>query len=135
MMCAVSVEFDRMKILIMNVYMPCDDNRPNHNIVEYNAVLNDMRTIFNSSDAQHVIVGGDFNTDLKRSNYFTRALKNFVCDDNMYLCVKDVCNTVQFTYYSKSSDARSLIDHFIISDNIHNALMSYDEIDNHNNFF
>ncbi len=52
----------------------------------------------------------------------------------MYPCIKSDCSTVQCTYYSKGSTARSLIDHFVISENLQDDLLSYDEIDSHNNF-
>ncbi len=47
--------------------MPCDDNRPNQNIIEYKSVLNDIITLCNGADAHYVIIRGDFNTDLSRT--------------------------------------------------------------------
>ncbi len=52
----------------------------------------------------------------------------------MYLCVKDICNTVKHTYYCKSTDARSLIDHIYVSENCGSPLLHYDEVHGHNNF-
>ncbi len=37
--CAVSIEYDNIKVLLICVYMPCDDNTPNQNIIEYKSVL------------------------------------------------------------------------------------------------
>ncbi len=61
--CAVSIEYENIKVLLICVYMPCDDNRPNQNIIEYKSVLNDIITLCNGVDAHYVFVGGDFNTD------------------------------------------------------------------------
>ncbi len=60
--CAVTVELGHTRILIVCVYMPCDNYRPTHNILHYNIALNDIKTICNSVNVQHVIVGGAFNT-------------------------------------------------------------------------
>ncbi len=114
--------------------MPCDHNRPTHNISDYNIALNDIITICNSVNVQHVVLGCDFNTDLNRSSYFTRAMYDYVIGENLYFCVKNACNTVKSTYYSKSSKSRSLIDNFVISENMGDTLSSYDEMDSHINF-
>ncbi len=89
--------------------MPCNDNRPNQNIIQYKSVLNDTITLCNGADAHYVIVGGDFNSDLNRTLYFTRYFMQYV--------KKDICNTVKHIYYSNSTDARSLIDHIFVSVN------------------
>ncbi len=73
-------------------------------------------------DAQQVIIAGDLNTDLVRDHYSTHALNQFVENENLYLCVMDEYNTVMHTYYSKSCDSRSRIDHFLISENCSSAL-------------
>ncbi len=54
--------------------MPVDDNRPNQNIIEYNYVLNDIKTICNIVDAQQFLIGGALKTDLVRDHYCTRPL-------------------------------------------------------------
>ncbi len=58
----------------------------------------------------------------------------YVKNENMYLCVKDICNTVKHTYYYKSIDARSLIDHIFASENYGSLLLHYDEVHGHNTF-
>ncbi len=47
--------------------------------------------------------------------------------------MKDVCNTVKHMYYSKSTDARSLIDYIVLSENCGSLLLHYDEVNRHNN--
>ncbi len=42
--------------------------------------------------------------------------------------MNDICNTVKHTYYSKSTDARSLIDHIFVSENCGSLLLHYDEV-------
>ncbi len=47
--------------------MPCDDNRPNQNIIEFKSVLKDIITLCNGANAHYLIVSGNFNIDLSRS--------------------------------------------------------------------
>ncbi len=54
-MCAVSIEHDNIKVLLICVYMPCNDNRPNQNIIENKSVLNETITC-NGADAHYVVI-------------------------------------------------------------------------------
>ncbi len=83
-------------------------------------------------NVQHVIVGGDFNTDMIRNSYFSIVMYDYVISGHFYFCVKNACNTVKSTYYSRCSKSRSLIDHFVISKNMGNRLLSYDEVEQSN---
>ncbi len=95
--CAVTVEIQGTRILFVCTYIPCEDNRPNHSIVDFKIALNDIKTIFNSVNVQHVILGGDFNTNCRRSSYFTTAFNEYINDEFLYPCIKCDCNTVQCT--------------------------------------
>ncbi len=48
------------------------------------------------------------------------------------VCGRDVCNTVRHTYFSKSIDAISLIDHMFVSEKCGSLLLHYDEVHGHN---
>ena len=133
--CAVIIECDNFKVLLICVYMPCDDNRPDSNIVEYNSVLNDIQSIFNLvHDVQHVIIGGDLNTDFSRNSYCTNAINRFLCDENLYCISKSNNCNIDFTYQSKGSGARSFIDHFIISQTLNTQVLNYETVDGADNF-
>ncbi len=49
------------------------------------------------------------------------------------LCVNDSCSTVEFTFCSKDTGNQSLIDHFIMSENATELLLSYDDMAGENN--
>ena len=68
--CAVEMECDIGKLLIINVYMPCDDNKQNGNVIEFRELLNDVCILSNSTDATHLYIMGDFNTDFSRTKVF-----------------------------------------------------------------
>ena len=57
-MCAVTVHVDEGILLLVCVYMPCDDRRPNDNLLEYIQVLNDIEVVCNIVDANFVCIGG-----------------------------------------------------------------------------
>ena len=132
--CAVKVEFEEQSLLLICSYMPCDDWCRNQNINEDNDILNDIVILSNSIDVDFICIGGDFNTDITRNNYQTLALNTFIHENNLNLCANDVCCNVDFTFRSKGTGAVSLIDHFILSDNIFDRLMSFESIDSINNF-
>ncbi len=48
--------------------------------------------------------------------------------------MNDPCSTVKFTYCSKGTGNQYLIDHFILSENATELLLSYDDVDGVNNF-
>ncbi|ELU01739.1 hypothetical protein CAPTEDRAFT_217538 [Capitella teleta] len=88
------------KFILINAYMPCDS----HNIVlndEYKEILNDVESVIVlHHEIDHVIIGGDLNTDISR-------------------------NTVGFTYNNEATGAQSVLDHFIVSENLLGSIESY----------
>ena len=131
--CAVEMECDTGKLLIINVYMPCDDNKQNGNVIEYRELLNDICILCNSTDATHLCIMGDFNTDFSRTNAQTMSLKNFIDSNDFYCCSVAHKVKVPFTYTSKINGNRSLIDHCILSENLTDQVVSYCSIDNVHN--
>ncbi|ELT97547.1 hypothetical protein CAPTEDRAFT_202914 [Capitella teleta] len=84
------------KFILINAYMPCDS----HNIVlndEYKEILNDVESVIVlHHEIDHVIIGGDLNTDISR--------------------VRSV---------HSATGAQSVLDHFIVSENLFGSIESY----------
>ena len=116
--CAVTMESNLGKVLIINVYMPCDDNKLSGNVVEFKDTLNDICILCNSTDATHLVIMGDFNTDFGRNNVQTKTLSNFINSNDFYCCSNAFKVNVPFTYRSKINGNTSLIDHCIMSENL-----------------
>ena len=133
-MCAVIAEIGDEKLLLINVYMPCDDRCLDQNINEYVQVLNDIEILCNSVNVDYICIGGDFNTDLARSNIQSCTLNDFTIRSDFNYCAQDMCCNVEYTFCSKGTGATSFIDHFIISDNMLGKLKSFDSIESINNF-
>ena len=131
--CAVILEVDLVKFLIVCVYMPCDDWRGNGNVIEYNNILNDICIVSNSVGANYVCIGGDYNTDLNRNTPQTEALKSYIGDNNLYICTNSTTSSIQYTYRSKINNTRTLIDHFIVSENLGRKLLEVTATDSIHN--
>ncbi len=61
-------------ILILNAYMPCDNNMQDDNFATYMAVMGEVEQIIHSLNPTHIIFGGDLNTDLARSSPHVKDL-------------------------------------------------------------
>ena len=81
---AVLVSWDGFKILVINVYMPTDKGTLNN---EFTEVLNDICNICIESEVNHIIIGGDFNTDFSRNNPQSNALNEFCNIENFSKCL------------------------------------------------
>ena len=109
-------------------------NDINSNIYEYNEVLSAIHMLQSLYTPHYIICGGDWNTDFTRKTSLLTKLRVRFCDCERLTCVNLVSNAQQFTYVSDINGSKSLIDDFIISDNLLNYVNSSDvrdDIDNH----
>jgi hypothetical protein len=114
------------KFILINAYMPCDS----HNIVlndEYKEILNDVESVIVlHHEIDHVIIGGDLNTDISRMRSVHSAmLKEFCTRLSLRFCLSSPKNTVGFTYNNEATGAQSVLDHFIVSENLFGSIESY----------
>ena len=119
-------------IFLFNVYMPCDTANHVH-LFEYNTILSDIAKCCTDNGVLNCIIGGDINTDLSRLySGNTISLQKFVAQENLSLALSAVDNTIEHTYRGFNNSV-SLIDHFIVSENIQTHVEEYyteDSIDN-----
>ena len=130
--CCIRLSIDMGHIYLFNVYLPCDTT--NHeNLCEYNMILTDIAKYCAENDASNCIIGGDMNTDLSRvKSGNTISLHKFISEENLSFVLKDRPNSVDYTYKGMNNNV-SLIDHFIVSENICSRIEGYysqDSIDN-----
>ena len=121
--CAVELKSDNIKLIIMSIYMPTDNEV---SYIEYGDVLDEISSILGSYDNYDVVLGGDFNVDFSRiGSRNLQLLKLFISQEEL------TCATLQIVNnnYSRSDvhNNRSFIDHFIVSQNIDfNVSVSHD---------
>ena len=91
--CAVIIQLaGNAKMLLICVYMPCDDRRADGNLNEYIDTLNEIEILCNSAHVNQICIGGDFNTDLNRNTHQTRKLIELLSEQGYSLCVDDPCS-------------------------------------------
>ena len=115
--CCIRLSTDMGHIYLFNVYLPCDTT--NHeNLCEYNMVLTDIAKCCAENDVSNCIIGGDMNTDLSRvKSGNTISLHKFVSEEILSFVLKDRPNSIDYTYKGMNNNV-SLIDHFIVSENL-----------------
>jgi exonuclease III len=124
--CAVQVKSKDFDFILCNIYMPCDTVYDHVNIQEFNDVLDEVSRICHTCDSNHIIIGGDFNTDLTRINSaHTQNLKPYLANENLKYCDDSMCCNVDYTYTSKINGVQSTLDHFLVSENLFTWLNKY----------
>ena len=117
--CAVKVVTDLTSVLLCTVYMPCDTTHDVNNQVIFDESLNELISIADLENVSSIIIGGDFNTDLSRSNSLhTLSVERLVACGDVSLLNNLPGYDVDYTYESVMSLARSTIDHFLVSCNL-----------------
>ena len=64
---AGALSFHNVKILLCNIYMPCDGSYHDPLSQSFGDVLSVVRSLIEMNSADFVLLGGDMNTDLNRS--------------------------------------------------------------------
>ena len=117
---------DDLSMLLFNVYMPCDQGYKGDKFIEYQDILAEIHTIANSNDSSFCIIGGDFNTDFSRvTSPHTVELKSFCSSENLVPCASLPLSLVTYTYECSVTYTKTLIDHFLVSDNFKPAVLEY----------
>ena len=60
---AAIISLHESKLLLINVYMPCDQNQYD---AVYDDVLYDINMLIQTHSIDHILIGGDLNTDITR---------------------------------------------------------------------
>ena len=125
-LCAILLENGCSKILLFNAYMPCDGA---DGFEEYCDVLDCAAAVIEKVNVNHVVFGGDFNTDIARNTRHVRKFKQFVADHCLCICTDAQTSDVPYTYVNYNNHT-SKIDHFLISDSLSQKFVCK-IIDNH----
>ena len=130
--CCIRLSTSVGYIYIFNVYMPCDSTT-NANLDDYNDVLSVISHFCATHNVVNCVIGGDLNTDVSRiRSGNTISLHNYMDKENLFLAINEVRNTVKFTYKGINNSV-SLIDHFIMTENMCLLTKNYytmDSVDN-----
>ncbi len=117
-LCGVIVSGDNFSspMLLVSLYMPVDTRYDQRNCSEFRSILLEIIMLSIDLNISSVIVGGDFNTDLERSqSLHTKEIESICHDFDFIPWINCVHNSVDFSYESNIDGSQSLIDHFIMS--------------------
>ena len=117
-----------MITVFINLYLPCMSNiRKDDILVD---IFDQLIQHLNDLDIRHVIMGGDFNTDLRLNTPTNQVIHDF---KNLFSLIE--CSTVHmprqviYTYKHPSLDNKSWIDWFIVSDSLRDSIVNFDILD------
>jgi len=121
---ATVAQFNCMqKYLLVCVYMPCD-SRDRNSYVMFSEVLTHIESVLLAHpDVDYVIIGGDLNVDMKRADSERPPLlREFCVRLGLHLCSSP---SIDYTYQNEATGVKSVIDHFIISENLCNQVIDF----------
>ena len=133
-LCCILLEYNDIKLLLISLYMPCDSYARIDEEFEY--VLSVISSIQEMYNPDHVIYGGDLNTDLSRSSsVHTLSLNRFCNEYNIISTNAESCGlqTIEFTYCSDINNSCSVIDHFLLSHDLLEFVSNYKTYEDINN--
>ena len=111
-----------MKLLLINVYMPFENDERNVDCFS-DQLLEIEMIIYNNLD-HLVILGGDFNVDFSRSTMHTTLLRSFCDSLSLNAATFHDHSLIDYTYQFTMTRF-STIDHFIVSPELfHKSLLS-----------
>ena len=120
-----------VKIVLLNVYMPCDTGCYDRNYDLYREVINELQQIRTQYQHAHFVCGGDFNASLCRDSPNSRALKYFVQQCGLHTYNEIDGADVPYTYFCSQFNTTSVIDYFFVSASLVDCVRSYAVIKNH----
>ena len=121
--CAIQITIGSTDILVFNIYMPCDTGANNG---LYSDILHEIMAKCVELGSTNIILGGDLNTNLQRTNSdFNRQMK-LMCDaDNFTPCIDFVDSNIKYTFTNPVDHGTHIIDHFHINDGSFYTVLDY----------
>ena len=131
----VTVTTDKIKLILINVYMPQNDNSQK-SFDEFGDVLDEISSIIRTYDNYNCVIGGDLNIDFNKNNSLNSTLlKRFLEIESL------VCSNVKFKLddmftYESFCGRRSIIGHFLVDEfvdmNNYDILIHGNNLSDHN---
>ena len=111
----VVLSFSNVKVLLMNVYLPCDKQTADaaHN---YRCMLAKLKNVIEEQNVDHIIITGDFNADPNKGRFW-KELLNFSQSLSL-LTLNDQMPQDSFTYLCPARNTTSWLDHVLCSSQI-----------------
>jgi len=111
-LCAVHISTDKWKLLIVNVYMPYENDDESND--EFVQLLSLIENLIYTYPGSHVLVGGDFNVDFNRDWVHTALLDSFCDNIGLSPIIRHLNSNIDYTY-NFNMTRFSILDHFLLS--------------------
>lgn len=99
--------------IFVTVYLPCVGTG-NRDIV-YHDVLADVDILISSHPNSHVMIAGDFNTDLLNNSSASAIVNSFIGNNKLFSCESLFPTANRNTYFNDTTGASSAIDYTLTS--------------------
>ena len=132
---AQKIYIEGLSLLLINVYMPCSNSKDK--LEEYISILQEITSITIKHVTDFLIIGGDWNADPVRNDGRTKLFKEFISNEKLINALDLDIADIPYTYERINQDnippTRSTLDHFLISPNLKDSVVSYESISLYNN--
>ena len=120
---------DNVSLLLINVYMPCDDRTRGDRFNELCSILVEISHLCKCANTRYILIGGDFNIDPRRNTHHTTELSHFISREGFLNGLNAPFSNVKYTFSSTGVGDTSLIDHILLTDTLFNSMTQYYTID------
>ena len=124
--CAKIINIEDMRLLLINVYMPCTNNIDA--LEEYENILREISSICIKSLTSMILIGGDWNAEPGRNDGRTKLFNEFIRQENLSNVLDMDIADVPYTFTSVNKNGNvvtSTLDHFLISSNMKGLVKEY----------
>ena len=121
--CAVLLAIGNLSILCICVYFPTNYHDTQSSDA-FLSMVGEIEGFIDTISFDHLIIGGDFNVDLRSSSTRSTLLSDFIQERNL-VCVDQLpLSSIKFTYLCEASGASSWIDHFVCDADLASVISS-----------
>ena len=102
---AAILSISNIKLLIINLYLPCDTQRGADSCLELLETLSDIENLISNQNHYIMIQAGDWNAELSRPSNHVAHVTDYWRRNNL----KSVCDDIDFTHNEE------ILEHFVMS--------------------
>jgi len=117
---------DKTKVLLINVYLPCDNRLINTVDPMLQECYDVIEQCIEAFDGEHIIIAGDFNVDRTQNNAHSNLLNEFVSLKRLLFSAEKFPSAQNdYTFYRTGMQRGSHIDHILISQSLEPYVAGY----------
>ena len=115
----VTLETENFKVLLLNIYLPCD-KQSIESVDKYKQALTTLELVIREQSANQIVLIGDFNADPSKGRFW-KLLQEFNQSLSLVVMDKHFPNGT-FTYLCPSKSSTSWLDHIVCTEKVANCI-------------